>query len=190
MTEQSAVQMCSNNLLPEIATFIGIAKPQSFDALVSKASNVERKIARQKSTTQRGRNLEEKNIEGKKPLNNGEVMATFVNNGRQNGKGKEGSKNLTLEEKKKTKYSFHNDDVEEIFNELMKGKAIQLPEPKRPSEVDKIDDPKYCHYHRIISHPLSECYILKNIIQKMINDGEIEVDSSSQVPAAALNNIS
>ena len=93
-------------------------------------------------------------------------MATFVNNGRQNWKGKEGSKNLTLEEKKKTKYSFHDDNVEGIFNELMKEKAIQLLEPKRPSEVDKINDPKYCRYHRIISHPLSECYILKNIIQK------------------------
>ena len=124
---------------------------------------------------QRGRNLEEKNTEGKKPRNNGEVMATFVKNGRQNGKGKEGSKNLTLEEKKKMKYSFHDDDVEGIFNELMKEKAIQLPEPKRPSEVDKINDPKYCCYHRIINHPLSKCYILKNIIRKMINDGEIEV---------------
>ena len=117
-------------------------------------------------------------------------MATFVNNGRQNGKGKEGSKNLTLEEKKKTKYSFHDDDVEEIFNELMKEKAIQLSKPKRPSEVDNVDDPKYCRYHRIISHPLSECYILKNIIQKMINDGEIEVDSSSRVLVAASNSIS
>ncbi|KAL4614682.1 hypothetical protein ACB092_07G071000 [Castanea dentata] len=159
LTEQSAIQMCSNNLLLEIATFIGTAEPHSFDALVSKASNVERQISRQKSTMQRGRS-------------------------------KEGSKKLTLEEKKKTKYSFHDDDVEGIFNELMKEKAIQLPEPKRPSEVDKINDPKYCRYHRIISHPLSECYILKNIIQKMINDGEIEVDSSSRAPTAASNSIS
>ena len=66
LTEQFVVQMCSNNLLPEIATFIGIAEPQSFDALVSKAKQ-ERQIARQKSTTQRGCNLEEKNSEGKKP---------------------------------------------------------------------------------------------------------------------------
>ena len=72
----------------------------------------------------------------------------------------------------------------------MKEKAIQFPEPKRPSEVDKVDDPKYCHYHWIISHPLSKCYILKNIIQKMINDGEIKVDSSSRVPAATSNIIS
>ena len=98
-------------------------------------------------------------IEGKKPQKKGEAMATFVNNGRQNGKGKEGLKKLTLEEKKKIKYSFHDDDVEGIFNELMKEKAIQLPEPKRPSEVDKINDPNYCRYHRIISHSLSECYV-------------------------------
>ena len=58
--------MLFRSLLPEIATFIGIAEPQSFNALVSKASNVERQIAQQKSTTQRGRNLEEKNTEGKK----------------------------------------------------------------------------------------------------------------------------
>ena len=47
-------------------------------------------------------------------------MATFVNNGRQNGKGKEGSNKLTLKEIKKMKYSFHDDDVERTFNELMK----------------------------------------------------------------------
>ena len=37
-----AVQMCANNLVPQIATYIGTAEPQNFDALVSKASNVER----------------------------------------------------------------------------------------------------------------------------------------------------
>ena len=42
----------------------------------------------------------------------------------------------------------------------------------------------------LISHPLLECYILKNVIQKMINDGEIKVDSSSWVPTATSNSIS
>ena len=154
--------MCSNKLLPKIATFIGTAEPHSFDALVSKESNVERKISRQKGNTQR--EFRRKNTKGKKPRNIGEVMATFVNIGRKNGKGKEGLKMLTLEKRKKTKYSSHDDDVEGIFNVLMKEKAIQLPEPKIPYKVDKIDDPKYCCYNRIISHPLLECYILKNII--------------------------
>lgn len=47
LTEQSAVQICSNNLLPEIATFVIIAEPQTFDALISKACNVEWQVARQ-----------------------------------------------------------------------------------------------------------------------------------------------
>ncbi|KAL6284692.1 hypothetical protein ACE6H2_015621 [Prunus campanulata] len=51
ITKQSAVQMCYNNLIPNIATFVATAEPQSFDALVSKASNVERQIPRQKSAT-------------------------------------------------------------------------------------------------------------------------------------------
>jgi len=46
LSEQSAVQMCANNLGPQIATYIGTAEPQNFDALVSKASNVERQLAR------------------------------------------------------------------------------------------------------------------------------------------------
>ena len=46
LTKQFAVQMCSNNLLPEIATFVGFVESQSFDALVSKTSNFKRQIAR------------------------------------------------------------------------------------------------------------------------------------------------
>jgi len=43
--------MCANNLDPQIATYVGsTAEPQNFDALMSKASNVERQLARQKTT--------------------------------------------------------------------------------------------------------------------------------------------
>jgi len=67
LSEQSAVQMCANNLDPQIATYIGTAEPQNFDALVSKASNVERQLARQKAT-------QPKREEGKRPIKKGESM--------------------------------------------------------------------------------------------------------------------
>jgi len=41
--------MYANNLDPPIATYVGTAEPQNFDALVSKASNAERQRARQKT---------------------------------------------------------------------------------------------------------------------------------------------
>ena len=46
LNEQSAFQMCANNLDPQIATYVGTAEPQNFDALVSQASNVETQLAR------------------------------------------------------------------------------------------------------------------------------------------------
>jgi len=63
--------MCANNLDPQIATYISIAKPQNFDALVSKASNVERQLARQKTT-------QPKREEVKRPTKKGDSTATFV----------------------------------------------------------------------------------------------------------------
>ena len=45
ISEFSAVQICYNNLIPEIATFVGIAEPRTFDELVSKASNVEKQMS-------------------------------------------------------------------------------------------------------------------------------------------------
>ena len=63
--------MCANNLDPEIATYIGIAEPQNFDALVSKASNVERQPACQK-------NAQPRRGEGKSPIKKGESMGTFA----------------------------------------------------------------------------------------------------------------
>jgi len=46
LSEQSIVQMCANNLNPQIAIYVGTAEPQNLNALMSKASNVERQLAR------------------------------------------------------------------------------------------------------------------------------------------------
>ncbi|KAI5347415.1 hypothetical protein L3X38_015294 [Prunus dulcis] len=189
ITEQSAVQMCYNNLLLEIATFVATAEPQSFDALVPKASNVEIQIARQKTTTKI--QIGEKKSEGKKTFKKGESIATFVKTDKKNdrGKGKEETRRLTLKERKEVKYTFDDEDVETILDELLAAKAIKLPEPKCPTEVDKTNDSKYCRYHRIVSHPLRDYFVLKNMIQEKINNHEIEVDSSSKQQIATSNMI-
>lgn len=175
LTEHSAVQMCSNNLLPEIATFVSTAEPQTFEALVSKASNVERQMTRKKIMTQKA-SSKDHGI-----LSTDESLATFVKTDTKSNacKGKEGSRKLTLKERKEAKYSFDDEDVEQIFDELYKAKVIELPKPKRTSEVNKTKDPKYCRYHCIVSHPTKDCFVLKNIIQELVNNKEIEVETSS-----------
>ena len=59
----------------------------------------------------------------------------------------------TLREMQGKKYPFLDSDVSEIFDELLELKLIDLPEMKRPDEVGKTDDPNYCKYHRLVSHP-------------------------------------
>ncbi|KAI3470776.1 hypothetical protein Pfo_027439 [Paulownia fortunei] len=39
---------------------------------------------------------------------------------------------------------------------------IELPEMKRPEEAGRIDDPKYCKYHRLVGHPIHDCFIFKD----------------------------
>jgi len=114
LSEQSAVQICANNLDSQIATYVGIAEPQNFDALISKASNVERQLACQKA-------IQPKREESKRPNKKRESMATFVraspkptNGGNFNnskGKQKKEARRLTLQERKIKKYPFDDDDV-------------------------------------------------------------------------------
>ena len=73
---------------------------------------------------------------------------------------------------------FDDDDVQGIFDELMAARAISLPEPKRPTKVNKTNDPRYCLYHKIISHPIKDCYVFKDIIEDMIKRGEIEIEEA------------
>ena len=84
-----------------------------------------------------------------------------------------------MKERRQVKYSFDDDDMDSIFSELLAAKSIKLPEPKRPAEVNKTKEPNYCRYHRLLGHTLKDCYILKDIIQEMINNQEIEIDSSA-----------
>ncbi|OMO53363.1 hypothetical protein CCACVL1_28688 [Corchorus capsularis] len=57
---------------------------------------------------------------------------------------------------------------------------------KRPEESDKVDDPNYCKYHRLVSHPIEKCFVLKDKIMELHSEGliefEEEVASSNMAP--------
>ena len=69
---------------------------------------------------------------------------------------------LTLREMQEKEYPFLDSDVSDIFDELLELKLIELLEIKRPDEAGKADDPNYCKYHRLVSHPLEECFVIKD----------------------------
>ena len=73
-------------------------------------------------------------------------------------------------------YPFPNVDMLEILEELLKLKLIELSECKRPEETGKVDDPNYCQYCRIISHPIQKCFVLKKLIMKLAKERKINLD--------------
>jgi len=50
------------------------------------------------------------------------------------------------------------------------------------------NDPKYCSYHRIISHPIKDCYVFKDVIKDMIRRGEIEMEGAPAKGLTASSN--
>ena len=84
-----------------------------------------------------------------------------------------GKKRPTLKELQETKYPFPNSDLSAMLDDFLLKGIIQLPPSKRPEEAGKVNDPKYCRYHRVISHPLEKCITLKVLIMQLAQDGTI-----------------
>ena len=42
--------------------------------------------------------------------------------------------------------------------------------------MDRVNDPNYCHYHRIVSHPMEKCFVLKDLIMNIAKRGRIHLD--------------
>ena len=78
-------------------------------------------------------------------------------------------------ERVEKKYSF-DEDVDEIFGALMENDKLTLLEPKRPGDVGKTNDPRYCPYHQMVSHPLNQCFVVREKINEMWKNGVITFD--------------
>ena len=81
-----------------------------------------------------------------------------------------------LEEIQEKKYPFSNSNFLGMLDDLLEEGVIQLLDPKRLEEVGRIGDPKYCQYHRMVSHPLEKCVMLKEHIMRLTKDGSIILD--------------
>ena len=83
---------------------------------------------------------------------------------------------LSLKEWEQKVYPFLDADMPEMLEQLLKLKLIELPECKRSEEMEKVDDPNYCKYHRIINHPIQKCFVLKELIMKLAKERKIDLD--------------
>ncbi|KAA0042105.1 retrotransposon gag protein [Cucumis melo var. makuwa] len=48
--------------------------------------------------------------------------------------------------------------------------------PKKKDDGRKVDDPNYCKYHRVISHPVEKFFVLKELILRLACEKKIKLD--------------
>ena len=70
-------------------------------------------------------------------------------------------------------YPFPDADISNILDHLLELKLIELLEMKRPEEANQTNDPKYCKFHRLVGHPIKQCFVLKDKIMELSHQGKI-----------------
>ncbi|KAI3445236.1 hypothetical protein Pfo_001901 [Paulownia fortunei] len=86
---------------------------------------------------------------------------------------------LTLKEMQAKKYPFLDSDVFGIFNDLLNVNLIKLPKMKRLEEAGRINDPKYCKYHRLVGHLIRDCFIFKDKVMQLAHPGKITLEKDN-----------
>ena len=90
---------------------------------------------------------------------------------------------LTLKEMEEKTYSFPDADVQGMLEELLEKNVIKLLECKSPEKMGRTNDPNYCVYHRVISHPMEKCFVLNDLILRLAKEGKILLDLDEIVEA-------
>ncbi|KAH0748540.1 hypothetical protein KY290_027772 [Solanum tuberosum] len=96
---------------------------------------------------------------------------------------KEKRRRPTLKELEAKVYPFPDSDVPMILDELLAKKVIDFPESKRPKEINKVGDPRYCKFHHVLGHPMSKYFILKEKIMMLVSEGKIIIDQDETTEA-------
>ena len=99
-----------------------------------------------------------------------------ANENRPDGGQQHETRRSSLKEWEQKVYPFLDADMPEMLEQLLKLQLIELAECKRPKEMGKVDDPNYCKYHHIISHPIQKCFVLKELNMKLAKERKIDLD--------------
>ena len=67
-------------------------------------------------------------------------------------------------------------DVQKMLHKLLEKGLIELPESKRPEEVERTDHPNYCEYHRIIGHPIEKYNAFRDQVLQLEKEGKTTFD--------------
>ncbi|KAM2636165.1 hypothetical protein EV1_020830 [Malus domestica] len=189
LSKTSSIEMCIQGMQWGLQYIIQGIKPRTFEELATRAHDMELSIAHHgkkeliadyKNDKVLGTNVEKA---AWKPINEAMTVNTSPVKIRTRGKTIQNEafrdqemRRRTLNELEEKTYPFPDSYVVAMLDDLLDKKVISLPECRRPEEINRTDNPRYCKFHRFISHPIEKCFMLKDLIMKLAQKGIIELD--------------
>ncbi|XP_062028715.1 uncharacterized protein LOC133744662 [Rosa rugosa] len=184
LSELSAVEMCIQGMHWDLLYILQGIKPRTFEELATRAHDMEFSIAshsRRKDEIVESHN--QKRVMESLAITTPVKITARVKSNNQNKlePTHDQTRQRTLRELEAKIYPFPDSDVVDMVENLLQNKIIKLPYCKRPEEMHRINDPKYCKYHRVIGHPTEKCFVLKDLIMKLAQQGKICLDIEDDV---------
>ncbi|KAH7848143.1 hypothetical protein Vadar_034268 [Vaccinium darrowii] len=192
LSELSSVEMCMNGMHWGLLYILQEIKPKTFEELATRAHDMEISIANHggknppnlekpsdKRDVKKGDKFSKGTTKDSMMITTAPVKITAKDKKREVKKEfrpVEKGNRPTLKELQAKKYPFPDSDVPGMLEDLLERKVIQLPECKRPEEIGRVNDPKYCQYHRIVSHPTEKCFVLKELLMDLASQNKILLD--------------
>lgn len=60
-----------------------------------------------------------------------------------------------------------------MFDEMLREGVLMLPQMKHLEEARRVDNPNYCKYHRLVGHPIQNCFVFKDKVMELAKQGRI-----------------
>jgi hypothetical protein len=86
-------------------------------------------------------------------------------------------------------YVFRKDLVKSLFEQMNEQHLLTLPNPTRPEQVDMVDNPPYCPYHRYVGHKIEDCIAFKEWLQRAVDEGKLALKPEAINPNYQATNV-